>query len=104
MSVPSDRLRKDHSRHIKERLIEAVLFLAACVSVFTTTAIVYILIRESWLFFQNVPLSDFLFDTQWTPLFEDDHYGIMVLLSGTITSSMVALLVAIPGQDPIPAW
>ena len=48
MSRPSDRLKIDHTRHIKERLIEAVLFLAAFVSVFTTTAIVYILISESW--------------------------------------------------------
>lgn len=96
MSVPSDRLKKDHTRHIKERVIEAVLLLAACVSVFTTTAIVYILVKESWVFFQHVPLTDFLFDTQWTPLFDDAHYGIMVLLSGTITSSAVALLVAIP--------
>ena len=93
MSRPSDRLKIDHTRHIKERLIEAVLFLAAFVSVFTTTAIVYILISESWSFFQHVPLTDFLFDTQWTPLFEDAHYGIMVLLSGTITSSLVAILV-----------
>ena len=96
MSQPSDRLKIDHTRHIKERLIEAVLFLAAFVSVFTTTAIVYILVSESWSFFQHVPLTDFLFDTQWTPLFEDAHYGIMVLLSGTITSSLVAILVAIP--------
>ena len=96
MSQPSDRLKKDYPRQVKERLIEAVLFLAAFVSVFTTTAIVYILISESWTFFQHVPLYDFLTDTQWTPLFDDAHYGIMVLLSGTITSSAVALLVAIP--------
>ena len=96
MSAPSDRLKKDYTRHVKERLIEWLLLLAACVSVFTTTAIVYILLRESWVFFQHVPLADFLFDTQWTPLFDDAHYGIMVLLSGTITSAAVALLVAIP--------
>ena len=96
MSQPSDRLKKDYTRHVKERLIEAVLFLAAFVSVFTTIAIVYILVSESWHFFQHVPLYDFLTDTQWTPLFDDAHYGIMVLLSGTITSSAVALLVAIP--------
>lgn len=96
MSQPSERLKKDYTRHVKERLIEAVLFLAAFVSVFTTTAIVYILVSESWHFFQHVPLYDFLTDTQWTPLFDDAHYGIMVLLSGTITSSAVALLVAIP--------
>ena len=96
MSEPSDRLKKDLTRHFKERVIEAVLFFAAFVSVFTTTAIVYILVRESWVFFQHVPISDFLFDTQWTPLFDDAHYGIMVLLSGTITSSLVAVLVAVP--------
>ncbi len=96
MSVPSDRLKKDRTRHMKEQVIEAILFLAAFVSVFTTVAIVYILVSESLVFFEHVPLKDFLFDTQWTPLFDDAHYGIMVLLSGTITSSMVALLVAIP--------
>jgi len=92
----SDRLKKKASRHMTERFIEFILFGAALVSVFTTLAIVYILVTESWVFFQTVPLRDFLFDTQWTPLFDDAHYGIMVLMSGTITSSLVALLVAIP--------
>ena len=92
----SDRLRKKASRHMKERVIESLLFLAAAMSVLTTVGIVYILVKESYVFFQMVPLSDFLFDTQWTPLFDDAHYGIMVLLSGTITSSIVALLVALP--------
>lgn len=92
----SDRLRRKHSRNVRERVIELILFGAALVSVLTTAAIVYILAKESWVFFQHVPLSDFLFDTQWTPLFDDAHFGIMVLLSGTITSSAVALLIAIP--------
>ncbi len=92
----SERLKKKASRHVKERFIEFLLFGAAAISVFTTAAIVYILAKESWIFFETVPLSDFLFDTQWTPLFDDAHYGIMVLLSGTITSSAVALLLAIP--------
>ncbi|MFN4208898.1 MAG: phosphate ABC transporter permease subunit PstC, partial [Agrobacterium albertimagni] len=92
----SDRLRRKAHRNIPERIIELLLLGAALVSVFTTLAIIYILLSESWQFFQHVPLKDFLFDTQWTPLFDDAHYGIMVLLSGTITSSAVALLVAIP--------
>lgn len=96
MSTPSDRLKLDHFRHLKERVIEAIMFLAAFVSVVTTLGIVYILVSESAVFFRQVPLTDFLFDRQWTPLFDDAHYGIMVLLSGTITSSVVALLVAIP--------
>jgi len=81
---------------LRERAIEAVLFLAALVSVFTTVGIVYILVKESVVFFEQVSIVDFLTDTQWTPLFDDAHFGILVLLSGTLTSSLVALAIAIP--------
>ena len=73
-----------------------MLFLAALVSVFTTIGIVYILVKESVVFFEQVPITRFLTDTQWTPLFDDAHFGIVVLLSGTLTSSAVALAIAIP--------
>jgi phosphate transport system permease protein len=90
------RLAHRRARRVREKLIETVLFLAALVSVFTTAGIVYILVKESVVFFEQVPLHLFLTDTQWTPLFDDAHFGIMVLLSGTLTSSAVALGVAIP--------
>ena len=90
------RLLHRRSRILRERLIEFVLFSAALVSVFTTVGIVYVLVSESVVFFTHVPLWNFLTDTQWTPLFDDAHFGIMVLLSGTITSSLVALSIAIP--------
>jgi len=92
----SDRLARRQLRHGKERAIEFILFLAAFVSVATTVGIVVILLKESFVFFQQVSLWDFLTDTQWTPLFADAHYGILPLLSGTLVSSFVALLVAIP--------
>ncbi len=79
-----------------DKIIEMVLLLAACVSVFTTLGIVYILVKESLVFFSSVPIWSFLTDSQWTPLFDDAHFGIAVLLSGTLSSSMVALLIAIP--------
>jgi len=92
----SDRLARRRLRNVKERIIELILFLAAFLSVVTTVGIVVILLRESYVFFQSVSLWNFLTDTQWTPLFADAHYGILPLLSGTLVSSMVALLVAIP--------
>ena len=92
----SDRFSRKFTRNIKERLIEFVLFAAATVSVLTTVGIVYVLVSESIQFFQHVSIVDFLTDTQWTPLFDDAHFGIMVLISGTLVSSGVALLVAIP--------
>ena len=94
--VPSTRLAQRRVRVIKERAIELMLFLAALVSVLTTVGIVYVLVKESVLFFQHVSIVDFLTDRQWTPLFDDAHFGIMVLLSGTLTSSAVALAIAIP--------
>jgi phosphate transport system permease protein len=96
LASSSARLAQRRLRRLRERLIELLLFLAALVSVFTTVAIVYILVKESVVFFQQVPLWEFLTDTQWTPLFDDAHFGIMVLLSGTLTSSAVALAIAIP--------
>jgi phosphate transport system permease protein len=94
--TPSTRLAARRARRLRERAIEAVLFLAALVSVFTTVGIVYILVKESVVFFEQVPITRFLTDTQWTPLFDDAHFGIVVLLSGTLTSSAVALAIAIP--------
>jgi phosphate transport system permease protein len=90
------KLGYQYSRHLGERLIEAVLFLAAFASVGITISIVVMLVRESVIFFEHVPLWDFLTDTQWTPLFDDAHYGILPLISGTVVSSAVALAVAIP--------
>jgi phosphate transport system permease protein len=90
------RLARRRARVIRERIIELILLLAALVSVLTTVGIVYILVKESVVFFQAVPIGKFLTDTQWTPLFDDAHFGIMVLLSGTLTSSAVGLAIAIP--------
>lgn len=95
-AVPNQRLAHRRSRILREKLIELMLFFAALVSVFTTVGIVYVLVKESVVFFQAVPISKFLTDTQWTPLFDDAHFGIIVLLSGTFTSSLVALSIAIP--------
>ena len=92
----SPRLAKNVRRNVKERVIELTLMLAALSAVFTTFAIVAILLYESLGFFKVVSLFEFFTDTEWTPLFEDAHYGIMPLVSGTLTTSAVALAVAIP--------
>jgi len=83
-------------RFWRERLIEAALLAAALATIATTLGIVYILVKESVVFFQHVPLWQFLTDRQWTPLFADAHFGIVVLLSGTLVSSAIALAIAIP--------
>lgn len=96
---PADRrrnLRRTRLRRPSELVVESLLLLAALSAVAITLAIVFILLRESAAFFAHVPLIDFLTDTQWTPLFENARYGILPLLSGTLTVSLVALGFAVP--------
>lgn len=83
-------------RGLRERLVEALLLMAALASVAITVGIVGVLVYESLLFFHDVSPWHFLTDTQWTPLFADAHYGILPLVAGTLVTSAVALLVALP--------
>jgi hypothetical protein len=78
--LTSARLAHRRSRIWVEKLIEFTLFGAASVSVFVTIGIVYVLVSESVSFFRHVSIWDFLTDTQWTPLFDDAHFGIRAAL------------------------
>ncbi|MBI2082486.1 MAG: phosphate ABC transporter permease subunit PstC [Deltaproteobacteria bacterium] len=80
----------------REKAVRVSLFLAAFSSIAITAGIIGILLYESSIFFKAVPLVDFLTDTEWTPLFESAHFGIMPLVTGTLVTSIVALLLALP--------
>ena len=91
------RRRTDYLlRKARDRVIEGVLLLAALVAVFTTLAIVIVLVVESLPFFRVVSIVDFLTDTMWIPLFAEPRYGILPLVAGTLVTTLVALAVAIP--------
>lgn len=83
-------------RRMIGRIMAVILFVAAALSVFVTAGIVYVLVSESAKFFAHVPLADFLFETEWTPVFENPKFGIITLISGTLMSSLIALAVAVP--------
>ncbi|MBI4596006.1 MAG: hypothetical protein HY730_06460 [Candidatus Tectomicrobia bacterium] len=83
-------------RLFKEKLIEGVLFLIAFFSVFVTIGIIVVLSFETYEFFQEVSVLDFITDTQWTPLFTEKHFGILPLFAGTFLTTGIAILVALP--------
>ena len=83
-------------RNVREKLIALLLLSCACVSVATTVAIILILLKESALFFREVPILDFLFGTRWTPLLEPRSFGVLPLLSGTLLIVIGSSLVALP--------
>lgn len=78
------------------RILAALLFLCAAVSVLTTAGIVLVLISQSVAFFREVSLGQFFGDTQWTPLFAQQRFGIWPLVSGTVLTSAIAISTAVP--------
>ena len=83
-------------KRTSEKIIEYVLALCGLVTVLTTLGIIWVLVSESWGFFSAVPITSFLFDTEWTPLFAQKRYGILPLLSGTFLTTAIAILTAVP--------
>jgi phosphate transport system permease protein len=83
-------------RNKKEKIIELLLKLSGLVTVLTTVGIIWVLFSESFSFFKEVSLIDFLTDDQWTPLFANKRFGIMPLISGTLLTTVIALSVALP--------
>lgn len=61
-----------------------------------TVGIIWVLFSESLSFFSEVSLWDFLTDTEWTPLFTRKHYGVLPLLTGTLLTTGIAVITAIP--------
>ena len=92
----SKRLAKNIRRNFFERLIEVILMCSALTAVFITLAIVYILVTEAASFFSDINLLEFFTGKEWSPLFENPKYGIMPLVAGTLTTSFVALALAVP--------
>lgn len=83
-------------KKVVDKAIRFGLFICAVLSVLTTIGIIFVLIFETASFFGKVSIIDFLFDNQWTPLFQDKHFGIMPLVAGTFLVTFIAMVVAIP--------
>jgi phosphate transport system permease protein len=79
-----------------EFVIERGLFLCALVSVGTTVGIIAVLAVETAAFLREVPIVEFLFGTEWTPLFSSPSFGVLPLVAGTVLVSLIAMLVALP--------
>ena len=94
-TAPEIRLTRARGRPL-EKVLRWLFFACAAISVLTTLAVVGVLSVETFYFFQQVPASDFLFGTRWTPLLEPKSYGILPLLFGTTLIVIGAAIVALP--------
>jgi phosphate transport system permease protein len=79
-----------------EKTIQGLLALCAAVSVATTTAIVISLLTPTLSFFGEVPVTDFLFGTDWAPTFTPASFGALPVVVGTLSTTFWGMFVAIP--------
>lgn len=83
-------------RRVFERLVQYLLGSCAFVSVATTIGIIAVLAFETIEFFAEVPFYKLFAETEWTPLFQQKRFGIWPLLCGTLMTSLIAMVVALP--------
>lgn len=88
-------------RRIGERIIEGFLLFAAALSVLVTAGIVISLFAPLGTFFSHVNPIEFLTGTKWTAAFGqreswDKDWGVLPLVAATLTTTGIALLVAVP--------
>lgn len=79
----------DHAMHL-------ILALCVIITILTTAIVVVLLGKESILFFQQVPLWDFLFGTRWEPLLEPKSFGALPLVVGTLKIVFGSIVIALP--------
>ena len=89
-------LKQRPSRHPVERLTLLVLLLLSSVTLLTTLGVILSLLGDVIQFFRRVPLAEFLFAPECTPLSAAPRYGIAPLLAGTFLVTAIALFVAVP--------
>ncbi|MFZ3109193.1 MAG: phosphate ABC transporter permease subunit PstC, partial [Rectinemataceae bacterium] len=77
-----------------EAVIKAFLFSCAAFSILTTAGIVLILGKETFSFFKEVTIVEFLTGSLWQPAI--GKFGILPLASATLVTSLIAMAVALP--------
>lgn len=84
------------NKFLKEKFIEYFLMFCGGLSIITTLGILYVLIEGSIRFFNEVSIWEFVTDLEWTPLFQNQHFGILPLLTGTLLITFISLVIALP--------
>jgi len=77
-----------------EQFAKAFLFACALASVLTTLGIIWTLLSQSLHFFQIVSPVVFLTETTWQPQIE--KFGVLPLVTATMTISLIAMIIALP--------
>ena len=87
--------RRRRRQYIEQSLISWLLRATALISVLTTIGIVLILVVQSYGFFTEVSIWDFVTGREWSPLFSPQKFGALPLVSGTLLVAAIAGIVSL---------
>ncbi len=95
---------KMRARNHVETIIRFFLIFCSTIAVFTTVGIILSVLFESIRFFQQVPITEFLFGLKWSPQMairsdqvgSSGSFGAVPVFAGTVMISFIAMLVAAP--------
>jgi phosphate transport system permease protein len=87
--------RRRRRQYIEQSLISWLLRATALISVLTTIGIVLILVVQSYGFFTEVSIWDFVTGREWSPLFIPQKFGALPLVSGTLLVAAIAGIVSL---------
>jgi phosphate transport system permease protein len=92
----AENKNKKSMANIMEKIIPAILFILASITILTTLGILYTLLTEAIEFFKRVPIWEFFTTTELKPLSQNPKFGVLPLINGTIISTIIAMLIAGP--------
>lgn len=93
---PEEFSLRSSSNRVGEKFIRGSLFAASVFSILTTIGILWALTVPAIDFFRQVPILDFFTGTRWAPQFKPASFGVAPLVVGTLWTTTIALLVAVP--------
>ncbi|ELK22366.1 MULTISPECIES: phosphate ABC transporter permease subunit PstC [Anoxybacillus] len=89
--------KKQSGQQFVEWLMPKLLLLTATISILTTIGILFTLLFETFIFFERVSIVEFLTSKEWLPWDEKTgSFGIAPLVTGTLLTTAIAMIVAIP--------
>jgi phosphate transport system permease protein len=89
-------LLKQPRRSMRENAMGGIFFICALLSIVTTIGIVLVLLAEAVDFFRQVSIIEFFTHIRWSPTIKPTEFGVLPLISGTLTFTFITALIALP--------
>lgn len=86
---------------MNDRLYKFLLFLAALIIPIVCGGVVYALVTDAYAAFERFGFFGFLTSSEWSYTEGAEHYGALPFITGTLLTTLLALLFCIPFSLPV---